>query len=180
MHTTFNVLRCLVLLAAFAAASVSVQADQLIAPVTGVLNDGRVFDGTLRVTSFRSSRNNLSARGLLIGTITTDEFGRVTHVVSQRVTLPVQDVRGGSDDFVGRNCDFLTIETGALNLPVINNFTIVQMDSVVIEIDAADSGNIGNQLCGIGDRFNAGTMRPVVRDLNDIIDNLEAFDDFRR
>jgi hypothetical protein len=179
MHTTFNVVRFLVLLAAFAVASVPVQADQLTAPVTGVLNDGRLFEGTLRVTSFRSSRNNLFARGLLIGTI-TDEFDRVTHVVSQRVTLPVQDVRGGSDGFVGRNCDFLTIETGSLNLRLINNFTIARMDSVVIEIDAADSGIVGNQLCGIGDQFNAGTMRPVARDLNDIIENLEAFDDFRR
>jgi hypothetical protein len=179
MHSTFNVLRFLILLAAFAAASVPVQADQLTAPVTGVLNDGRIFEGTLRVTSFRSSRNNLAARGLLIGTI-SDDFGRVTHVVSQRVTLPVQDVRGGSDQFVGRNCDFLTIETGPLNLPVINNFTIVQMDSVVVEIDAEQSGIVGNQLCGIGDRFNAGTMRPVVRDLNDIIDNMEAFDDFNQ
>ena len=178
MNPQLKITWCFVLFAVIAAVSQPVQADQLAAQVSATLNDGRNFEGALRVVSFRSSRINLFARGLLIGTITDDD-NRITHVVSQRVTLQIQDVHGESDNFFGQGCDFLVLETAPFNLQAANN--IRQVDSVVIEIDAGlNTGFVGSELCDISDNFNARATRTAARDLNDIIDNLEAIDDFRQ
>jgi hypothetical protein len=167
MHATIR-LRTTVLavavIAAIMAPATTVQADHLSAPVTGFLDDGSTFDGTLRVNRFRSTRLGVVVSGLLVGTVINDE-GEVTDVLSNRVTVPVADMVE-----IGGDCDILLFAMDPINLNLRDSD--LHTDPFDLEL-RAESVNLGSQLCTIADGFETGRFAQIVSALNNILDVLD-------
>jgi len=165
IRTSPLLLLLLTMIAALALPAASARAEQVSASVTGVLNNGSSFDGTFRVNRFRSTRLGVVASGLLIGTVTSGN-GRVTDVISNRITVPVVDVRSP-----GTSCDVLLFTMDRVDM-VQTNFTL-HVDAFDMDIDSNAIGfNFGGQFCTIAHAFDTGQFTQMASSLNNVLDIL--------
>lgn len=119
------------------------------------------FSGVLHVTKFLAQNGQLTAQGLLNGTITNPD-GTTTPVSNQSVTAPVTSASG--------SCAILNLTLGPLNLNVLG--LVVTLNQVNLNIVAVPgAGNLlGNLLCDVAGLLNSGgALSTIVSDLNNIL-----------
>ena len=145
----------LVAVTAFTLAPMSAAAAAPAAPpsagvtqaVTGTVQNGGTFAGTLNITRFAVQNGQLVAVGTLTGTL-TDALGNVIGTVTNvPVTLPVAAT--GS-------CQILDLTLGPLDLNLLG--LMVHLDTVHLNITAQQApGNLlGNLLCAVANLLNGG------------------------
>ena len=136
-------------------------AGSLTTAVTGTVDGGGTFVGTLEITRFAQRAGDLVALGQLTGTVTT---AAGSQAVSQAVRLPVTAAQA--------TCDILHLELGPLDLDVLG--LVIHLDRVVLDITAEQGpGNLlGNLLCAIAGLLDPGPANPlgqIVTLLNQIL-----------
>ena len=118
-------------------------ASTLAIPIAGS-GGGGTFDGTFTLKRFAAQGGQLTAVGILSGTL-TDATGAVTSVL-QNVALPVT---------VGEaTCQILHLDLGPLSLDILG--LKIDLSRVVLDITAqSGAGNLlGNLLCGVANLLN--------------------------
>lgn len=111
-------------------------------PVTGQLEDGGTFEGT--VSNLNASVNDagdLVVSGVLNGTATQAD-GTVTQITDQAFTTTATLQQGAS-------CDILFLDLGPLNLDLLG--LTVDLSQITLDVNAVPgAGNLlGNLLCAI-------------------------------
>jgi hypothetical protein len=116
-------------------------------PVTGTLEDGGTFTGTLSDLQATRVGQQIELSGILSGTA-TDAAGNVTEIVDQAfaVLLGADQIDGEQDR---RECRILFLELGPIFLDLLG--LEVTLDQVVLDITAVPGpGNLlGNLLCAV-------------------------------
>ncbi|HWQ12335.1 MAG TPA: hypothetical protein VNL77_06015 [Roseiflexaceae bacterium] len=157
----------LFLAATFALAPFSTAAAQTVnpfqdIPVTGTIDTGGTFTGTLDITRFAVRQGQLVAIGTLTGTL-TDALGNVIGTVTNvPVQLPVTGLSG--------TCEILDLELGPLDLDLLG--LVVHLDRINLEITAESGpGNLlGNLLCAIAGLLdNTPNTSGLARLLNQLL-----------
>jgi ABC-type amino acid transport substrate-binding protein len=135
-------------------------AGSVTRPITGTIDGGGTFVGTLEITRFANRTGDIVALGQVTGTATTTSGSQA---VSQAVTLPV--------DITQATCDILHLELGPLDLNVLG--LVIHLDQVVLDITAEQGpGNLlGNLLCAIDGLLDPGPspINAIVALLNQIL-----------
>lgn len=114
----------------------------IVREVTGRLEGGGRFVGTLTITSFsRDALGNLLASGTLVGTAT--QGSTITQISQTFVNVPVDLAQ------VGRTCQILHLDLGPIHLDLLG--LNVDLSRVVLDITAVSGpGNLlGNLLCAL-------------------------------
>jgi hypothetical protein len=129
--------------AASLAAAAPAPTNTITVPVTGS-GGGNTFAGTFQLQKFVADNGQVSAVGLLSGTVTT-AAGVVTSIV-KTVSLPVAVAES--------TCDILHLDLGPLSLNLLG--LQIDLSRVVLDITAqAGAGNLlGNLLCGVANLLN--------------------------
>lgn len=129
--------------AASLAAAAPAPTSAITVPVTGS-GGGNTFAGTFQLQKFVADNGQVSAVGLLSGTVTT-AAGVVTSIV-KTVSLPVAVAES--------TCDILHLDLGPLSLNLLG--LQIDLSRVVLDITAqAGAGNLlGNLLCGVANLLN--------------------------
>jgi hypothetical protein len=161
-------------------------ADALPLPVTGTFIDAAggtgQFEGTFYVTRFAAAGDQLVAKGLVSGTLTSST-GISLGSVMKSVTIPVTNISAVSAAgkvsamAVGAmaTCDILHLELGPLDLDLLG--LVVHLDQVVLDIDAESGGGnlLGNLLCAVtGLLDGVGALSQIAGLLNQILDVLSG------
>lgn len=138
--------------------------NRLTVPVTGTIDGGGTFTGTLELTEFVVRSGTLYAQGLLSGTLTDAAGETIGTVTDLRVQLPVTQISG--------TCEILHLELGPLDLELLG--LVVHLDKVVLDITAEQGGGLlGNLLCAVANLLdNGGSLSGIARLLNRILDAL--------
>jgi len=141
------------------AAAAAAPTSTITVPVTGS-GGGNTFAGTFRLQKFAADNGQVSAIGILSGTVTT-AAGVVTSVV-KTVSLPVAVAES--------TCDILHLDLGPLSLNLLG--LQIDLSRVVLDITAqAGAGNLlGNLLCGVANLLNDPSG--LAKILNSILDLL--------
>jgi hypothetical protein len=135
--------------------------------VTGTINNGGTFSGTLTVTRFVQQNGNLAAVGTITGTLTNATGGTVGTVTAVPVTIPVAAAGG--------TCQILHLTLGPLDLNLLG--LMVHLNQVVLDITAQQGpGNLlGNLLCGVAgllDNNGSSPLAGLVQLLNQLLAHL--------
>jgi hypothetical protein len=124
-------------------------------PVSGTLQNGGAFDGTLDITSFALDQaGRLTVSGLLNGTA-TPLVGEPQQIVDQPFTNVVGTLTGGS--ILGTlGCGILNLDLGPLHLDVLG--LVIDLSEVELDITAVPgAGNLlGNLLCAVAGLLDDG------------------------
>jgi hypothetical protein len=159
----------------------------LTLPVTGQFTDAAggigKFTGTVKITEFAPSGNQIVARGYVLGTL-TDSAGVSLGSVVKAVSIPV-DLTGVTGASAARvrglalrtnaTCDIVGLVLGPLHLDVLG--LVVDLNQVVLDITGeTGSGNLlGNLLCSLlGLLDGAGALVDISQLLNQILDVLSG------
>ena len=134
-------------MSAAAAAPAAPPSAGLTQAVTGTVQNGGTFAGTLNITRFASQNGQLVAVGTLSGTLTNALGVVIGTVTNVPVTLPV--AASGS-------CTILNLTLGPLDLNLLG--LMVHLDTVHLTITAQQGpGNLlGNLLCAVANLLNGG------------------------
>ena len=132
-------------------------------PVTGVVEGGGTFTGTLDLLNVDVQHHQLVAQGLLSGTLTDAAGDLIGTVTDQFVTIPLLIRRA--------TCQILRLVIGPLDLNLLG--LMVHLNRVVLTITAESGpGNLlGNLLCAIAHLLDSGGgLNQIAKILNVIID----------
>jgi hypothetical protein len=142
----------------------------IVREVTGTLQGGGRFVGTVTITSFsRDAVGNLLASGTLVGT--AQQGSTITQITQTFVNVPVDLAQ------VSRTCRILHLDLGPIHLDVLG--LNVDLSRVVLDITAVSGpGNLlGNLLCalvGLLDQFpiNLTLLDSLLAQINAILAGL--------
>ena len=139
-------------------------------PVTGTVENGGTFQGTLDIVSFATQSGQIVATGLLDGTLRNSSGGTIGTVEDELVTnIPVELSPGDQP----RVCRILDLTLGPLDLNLLGlRVQLSQVDLLITAIRGP--GNLlGNLLCAIvGLLDGGGPLDQIVNLLNRIVDLL--------
>ena len=133
-------------------------------PVTGTLEDGGTFEGTIsNLTASVNDAGDLVVSGVLNGTATTAD-GTVTQITDQAFTTTATLTQGGS-------CQILFLDLGPIFLDLLG--LQVDLSEITLDITAVPgAGNLlGNLLCAIAgllDNTGGGATNGIANLLNQI------------
>lgn len=133
--------------------------------VTGVLEDGSTFTGTVTITSFAydDENRNLVASGVLEGTAVSDDG------LEQQITQEFDNVGASLSESSSKQvCDILFLDLGPIFLDVLG--LTVDLSEIELDINAVSgSGNLlGNLLCQLVSLFDGGSLSLINNLLNQI------------
>ncbi|HET7272932.1 MAG TPA: hypothetical protein VFI90_17805 [Rubrobacter sp.] len=135
-------------------------------PVTGQLQDGGSFEGTVsNLQASTDDAGNLLISGVLNGTATTAD-GQTTQITDQAFTTTATLQQGGS-------CDILFLDLGPIHLDLLG--LTVDLSKITLDVNAVPgAGNLlGNLLCQItGLLDNSGSTSQIANLLNQIFNLL--------
>lgn len=136
-------------------------------PVSGTLEDGGSFEGTIsNLQASSNSSGELLISGVLNGTA-TDASGKTTQINNQQFTTTATLQSGGS-------CDILFLDLGPIFLDVLG--LTVDLSQITLDVNAVPgAGNLlGNLLCAITGLLDdpTGNINQIVDLLNQIFDLL--------
>ena len=119
------------------------RAQALAIPVTGA-GGGGTFAGTFQLQRFVANGSDLTAVGLLTGTV-TDAAGKATGI-ARTLALPAA--------VVDPTCEILHLDLGPLHLNLLG--LEIDLSRIVLDITAqSGAGNLlGNLLCGVANLLN--------------------------
>jgi hypothetical protein len=169
------------LFAAFAATATAAPAatkphtGSITEQVTGTLDDGRTFAGSLDVTRFTRQGQQIVAVGTVTGTI-TDATGAIAPqtVPATAVQVPVDLATTRAAAQATAGCEILDLVLGPLDLNLLG--LVVHLDTVHLNITAVPgAGNLlGNLLCAVAGLLDgpgplAGLLNSLTALLNQIL-----------
>jgi hypothetical protein len=135
-------------------------------PVTGHLQDGGSFEGTVsNLQASTDDAGNLLISGVLNGTATTPD-GQTTQITDQAFTTTATLQQGSS-------CDILFFDLGPIHLDLLG--LTVDLSQITLDVNAVPgAGNLlGNLLCQItGLLDNSGSTSQIANLLNQVFDLL--------
>ena len=138
-------------------------------PVTGALDGGGSFVGSLTVDSLAFVEGALTATGTLSGTATS-ATGVVTQITNQAFETTVGLANGGSQ----ARCDILFLDLGPIHLDLLG--LNVDLSQVVLDVFAVPgAGNLlGNLLCAVAGLLDGGLggVTALLQSLIDAINRL--------
>lgn len=132
-------------------------------PVTGTLDDGGTFEGTLTITDVGIVDGQFVVSGTLEGTATQN--GTVTEI-TQTFTNVVADLLSGGE----QRCDILFLDIGPIFLDLLG--LQVDLSQITLDVDAVPgSGNLlGNLLCAVAGLLdNNGPVDGLLRLVNRLL-----------
>ena len=145
--------------------------------VSGVLENGSSFAGTLSITGLSRDGEQLLASGVLTydnaGTTVTQTF---TDVPASLTGASSSSVSGGPNTSASAVCDILFLDLGPIFLDVLG--LTVDLSQIVLDIDAVSgAGNLlGNLLCAVTGLLDGpgiiASIGQLLDQINDILDDI--------
>jgi hypothetical protein len=156
--------------------------------VTGVLEDGRTFDGMVSITSFAydQAQGGMMASGELKGVVKPVGGGQAIPVQETFTNVSSALTSGGGSGGISANqaeCQILFLDLGPIFLDVLG--LQVDLSQIVLDVTAvAGSGNLlGNLLCAVVGLLdgtglllnlldNLGQLNNLLGQINDLLSGL--------
>ena len=169
--STVLMLAAFLALGTFASRSAEAASPAVGIPVTGTLDDGGTFAGTLDVQRFRARDGALQAIGALTGTLTDADGNVLGSVDAVPVTLPVAATPVAA--LAAQTCPILHLDLGPLDLNLLG--LVVHLDEVVLDLSAeAAPGNLlGNLLCAVTGLLDPQSVEATRRALVEFLGEME-------
>jgi len=169
-------------------------------PVTGSVDGGGTFVGTLDITHFEAEGDQqLSAHGKLSGVLKDLPNGQTREVRNQAVKLPVKSINGtplpqkgkgaalnsddpaadllakvdgASQEALQQTCAILNLDLAPLDLQLLGLH--VHLNEVLLLIEAIGGpGNLlGNLLCAVANLLNGGIVAGLLGQIADLLNQI--------